>query len=147
MESAKACRVPLETDVRILETNHGRWEGSSKDWITGKYPKSYHLWINNPSNAKFPKGETFYDTVKRVKNFLFNRKWVENSLIVTHDNIVRIILTLIERKQIDNIWSYNISPAGVTIISVDDEGKFKIIKINETSHLNGLGSNISIHAL
>lgn len=150
MVCSKTLKIPIETNTQILETNHGKWEGKDKNWIIENYSQVYVIWQETPSKAIFPNGESFYDTEKRVRNFLLNNNWQEDTLIVTHDNIVRIILSIVKGDSFDNIWKYDLHPAAITtIVKLGSNGstKFKIIDVNDTNHLHQCVSNISIHAL
>ncbi|MFC1649776.1 histidine phosphatase family protein [Patescibacteria group bacterium] len=150
LECSKALKVPLETDTRILETNHGNWEGKSIDWVTKHYPVEQRLWSENPQDIKFPMGETLYDVQKRVRNFLLSQKWRENTLIITHDNIVRTILTIIEHSKLSKFWFHKIVPTGITeVTAVGSNGKrnFQIEKISDKRHLSNLSVNTVLHAL
>jgi len=150
LECAKTSKIPMETDTKILETNHGLWEGKNKEWIEKNYPREYETWRTNPKEVHFPEGERFCDTVERVRNFLLRRNWRENTLIVTHDNIVRTMLLLIEDRPLDDLWDYEIHPTGISVLSVSGSNgstQFEIEAINMTEHLDKLVSNISEHAL
>lgn len=150
LESAKKTKAPIEASLDIIETNHGKWEGMHKNMIIKNYPETYETWLLNPELANFPEGEEFSHTIKRVNKFLLTTKWRENTLVVTHDNIVRIIIALIEGSPINNIWSYQIDPTGITTISVvgtNGSTRMKVLNCNDTSHLAGINSNLAIHAL
>ena len=50
----------------IIETNHGKWEGEKKAAIVRTWRKIYKNWLDNPPGVKFPGGEAFLYTQKRV---------------------------------------------------------------------------------
>lgn len=140
----------FEITSEIIETNHGDWEGQNKKWIFNKYPKILETWMKTPSKAEFPNGETFYETINRVKTFFFNKHWKGTTLIVTHDNIIRIFISLIKAKPIDQMWNMKLEPTGISIIEVTQNNgvkKFKLQSLNENSHLKDLSANITDHAL
>jgi probable phosphoglycerate mutase len=130
-------------DRRILETNHGRWEGRTKVEIARFWPGIYQSWLNFPSRTAFPGGERFLETQIRVLRF-----WQEisakegNTLVVTHDNIIRVILAKIHNLDLDQIWKFELHPASVTVF---EENHIKLH--NHTGHLTGLMANLSLHAL
>jgi len=139
--------IEIETDKLLLETNHGAWEGQSKEWISAHYPDVVKTWTEFPSVAHFPDGESFSDTVDRTLTFINSRHWTGTSVIVTHDNIVRILVCLAEGVSYDRIWDYEIFPAAINRFEVSESHKIKLVSLNEHEHLKGLLSDMEIHAL
>ncbi len=135
--------VPVIPEPSVIETNHGQWEGRSKSQIQKLWPEIYIMWQNNPGNVTFPGGESFVHTRNRIVNWW---KIVSvssgNILIVTHDNIIRIILAHLQKVDLNRIWEFPLHPASVTIVENN-----KITLLNHTDHLSGLMTNLSIHAL
>ncbi len=131
----------------IIETNHGEWEGLEKKVISNKWPNTYELWLKKPSEVKFPGGETFLKTRKRVIGWwdCIIRKNT-NLLVVTHDNVIRIIVAEILGLNLDNIWKFQLNPAAVTIIEVKDRD-CHLLALDEKSHLEKLLVNLGNHAL
>lgn len=131
----------------IIETNHGEWEGLEKKVISDKWPNIYQLWLKRPSEVRFPGGETFLETRKRVIHW-WNciTKEDVNLLVVTHDNVIRIIVAEILGLNLDNIWRFQLNPAAVTLIEVKD-GDFHLLALDEKNHLGKLLVNLGNHAL
>ncbi|OGM19188.1 hypothetical protein A2771_02630 [Candidatus Woesebacteria bacterium RIFCSPHIGHO2_01_FULL_38_26b] len=140
----------IEVNEMIIETNHGKWEGKHKDWIKKNFLPIYELWHSKPSEVIFPEGEAFIDTVKRTLNFLENTNFESNSLIVTHDNIIRAMISLISNLDIDKMWEIPLETASVNFIEVNminRKNLFRVLKLNDLDHLVGLRNNIKFHAL
>lgn len=131
----------------VIETNHGEWEGLEKKVILNRWPNIYQLWLNKPSEVRFPGGETFLETRKRIICW-WNRITKEdtNLLVVTHDNIIRIIVAEILGLDLDNIWKFRLNPAAVTVIEVQN-GTCQLLTLDEKSHLKELLVNLNNHAL
>ena len=145
---AELQNITITKNNSIMETNHGLWEGLYKDVIKDKWLDIYNTWQSSPSDAVFPQGDSFKDTKTRVI------KWFEhtltsqgNTLVVTHDNIIRIIVSHILKENLDNIWEYNIQAASITIIVAKRDHTFKILKIGQVNHLDNLLADLSLHAL
>jgi probable phosphoglycerate mutase len=146
---ADALKVDVDIDERIIETNHGEWEGKSKEWILENYESLYRLWLSEPIKVTFPRGESFADTIRRVSDFLKSENFRPNILVVTHDNIIRIIMSLINNTSINDMWKIPLESASINVFEVDG-GRDDVIKLsitNDTRHLVGLNSNVSNHAL
>lgn len=150
LEISKVLSCDLEIDQRLIEINHGLWEGKTKSWIRENLPESYMLWLTKPSRVSFPKGEKFTDTVKRVVNFLENEDLSGGVAIVTHDAILRIITSLANGNKFDRIWDHVVEPAAVNYFQFmrsAGKNKLKLLKLNDNKHLLGLKSEIIKHAL
>lgn len=140
---AKAQNLDPVHERRIIEINHGKWEGLSKLEVSQRWPQAYLLWQKFPSKAVFPGGERFLDTSTRVVSW-WRELSLENGifLVITHDGIIRLLLAQLTRQSLDSIWQFNIQPASISII---ENGR--INTINHTSHLTGLLADLSLHAL
>lgn len=140
----------IEVNELIIETNHGVWEGKQRDWIIQKFPDLYELWQEKPSRVVFPEGEMFMDTVRRTLNFLENTTFESSTLVVTHDNIIRVMISLIKNTDIDKMWQIPLETASLNFFEVNKvRGKnvFRVLRQNEIDHLVGLRNNIEVHAL
>ncbi len=140
---ARKKHIRVQLEPRLLETNHGQWEGLQKHTIAKKWPEAYQLWFRSPSKVAFPDGEKFVDTQARVmkwwKKFAKTR---ENTLVVTHDNIIRIILADVLGMRLDYIWRLYLVPTGITIIRVDED--IQIVTLNDMRHVGKV--NLAKHA-
>src|SRR3989344_9048280 len=103
----------IEVNEKIIETNHGKWEGKHKDWIKENFKDIYEMWLQKPSGVVFPNGESFMDTVKRTLDFLENTEIEPYSAIVTHDNILRAMISLIKNSDIDKMWDIPLETAAL----------------------------------
>lgn len=131
----------------IIETNHGQWEGVEKRMIEKRWPNLYQLWLNKPGEVGFPEGETFRETEKRVLdwwNNLVNKNG--NRLVVTHDNIIRIIVADVLGIDLNNIWKFQLHPAAVTTIEVES-GSLRLLELDDKKHLGRLLTDLTVHAL
>lgn len=135
--------TPVVIDHRLIETNHGQWEGVAKPDIVAHWPQIYSAWQTAPSTVTFPGGESFLDTKNRILLWWEDiSKHQGDILVVTHDNIIRILLAHLSNLQLDQIWDLDLFPASVTIIHQD-----QIEVQNEKSHLKGVMPDLSLHAL
>jgi broad specificity phosphatase PhoE len=149
-EISDIINVRVETERRIIETNHGTWEGKNKEWIINNYSEAAKTWAVNPSQAVFPNGEKFEETIDRIRSYIFQKSWNGTTLLVTHDNIIRIMVCLAQSASMDDLWKVPIESAAVTgfkVVGINGQKKLKLISINDTSYLKELRSDISKHAL
>jgi len=89
--------ILLNIDDRLKDQDFGDFEGKSWDEIKEKYQSFFTLYQKNPLKTPWPKGEAKIDIIKRLSSFLKDIKNVKqkNFLIVSHEEIIRIILALI----------------------------------------------------
>lgn len=150
LEISRLTDAPIEINELILETNHGHWEGMSKDWIKKNYADIYNVWFTRPSTVVFPSGEAFTDTLKRVEMFLETTQLSDNTVLVTHDNIIRIMVTLSNGWSLDEVWRHDIEPAALNFFElnkINGKNKLKLLKLNDNIHLEGLRCDLTMHAL
>lgn len=140
--------MPLQKEEQILETNHGEWEGKHKDVILKRWPDLYQKWNKFPSGVQFPGGEHFLDTQKRVikwwKDITGNNSG--DIMVITHDNIIRIIIANVLNMKLNRIWKFHLQPTAVTLVEVQDE-TIRLAYLNDAKHLGDLQTNLAIHAL
>lgn len=146
-ETAGYVTKKIELEPRLLETNHGDWEGKHKSKIEATWPQIYTQWFTAPKHVVFPRGEPFLKTQSRVLDW-----WSEiisnpiNLLVVSHDNIIRIIVAEVLNIDLGNIWQFHLQTAAITVIEIQNN-KPKVICLNDTSHLTDLQADLSLHAL
>jgi probable phosphoglycerate mutase len=134
-------------DVRLIETNHGVWEGMHKDEVARRWPTMYALWQTRPSRVEFAGGESFLETQRRV--LLWWRDYTiapKDVLVVAHDNIVRILIAHVLRIPLDHMWGFRILPASLSTITIEKESAF-LEGLNDINHLQGIQGSLAKHAL
>ncbi len=139
--------ISLIEEYKIIETNHGEWEGLEKKVIEERWPNIYQLWLKRPADTEFPGGETFRETEERTIHW-WNNLVIENkdTLVVTHDNIIRIIVAKILGFPLNNIWQFQLHPAAVTTVEINGNDQ-KILNLNDKGHLTNLIADLDKHAL
>lgn len=140
--------LPVQVEPQIIETNHGDWEGKHKDVIKKTWPWMYKKWTRFPSSTKFPQGEHFLETQKRVLAWwqLFCQNISADTLVVSHDNIIRIIVARILNRKLNKIWKFHLQPTAITEVSVIKD-TITLVGLGECKHLGGLNVDLSMHAL
>lgn len=87
--------VRIEREPLLLEIAHGTWEGRYRDEIASTEPELYRTWREHPERVKFEGGESLAGVSQRWKAFVEGFEPLEDTLLVTHDVVVR--LALLER--------------------------------------------------
>lgn len=145
---AKSKKLPVVIEKQIIETNHGDWEGKHKDTIKNTWPWICKKWQRFPSTTKFPDGERFLETQNRVTAWwkIFSQSVNEDTLIVSHDNIIRVIVAKILNMKLNKIWKFHLQPTAITKVSVSKE-TIVLENLGDSKHLGALEVDLSMHAL
>ncbi len=140
--------LPVQVEQQLIETNHGSWEGKHKEIIIKTWPRLYRKWLRFPSSTKFPQGEHFLETQKRVLQWwqMFCQNISTDALVVSHDNIIRIIVARILNRKLNKIWKFHLQPTAITEVNVTEE-KITLVSLGDSKHLGGLEVDLSMHAL
>jgi alpha-ribazole phosphatase len=94
LAAATACPVEVVADLR--EIDFGAFEGLPFDEIAIRYPDLYRQWMETPTEARFPNGETFGEMRTRVlRTFATIQREREGQTvaIVSHGGVNRILLS------------------------------------------------------
>lgn len=92
-------------DNRLLELHFGDWEGIPWDKIS-EDPNSAD-WFRDWINVRATNGESFFQQVQRVKDFIEELKLqsYDNVLIFTHAGVVRAVAVLLGLVEIELAFS------------------------------------------
>jgi len=106
------------SDWRLSELDFGDWEGQSWDEI---YNTVYAMqWFASWRDIPCPNGESLMQMVLRVKDFLsekiLNHK-NDTLLIVTHGGVIRIIITLLQNLNFEEIFKIKSEFGEITTLS------------------------------
>jgi len=88
-----SCSVML--DERLREIDFGDFEGHKYDDIARSHPDIYHQWMEHPTEAQFPNGESFQQMQTRVLDAahqIYRKHHGETIAIVSHGGVNRILL-------------------------------------------------------
>lgn len=107
---AAALNLSVITDDRLKETDHGDWSFLNDSQIKARWPQEYALWFTRPSQIKFPNGESFAaQTVPRVISWWKDLDKTKNTVVITHENVIQILITHMRGESLDNIWSHRVT--------------------------------------
>lgn len=144
---AKYKKIPVKSEKQIIETSHGEWEGKHKIVIERQWSEIYKKWLKFPSGVRFPGGEHFLETQKRVVEWWNSVAYTEGEfLVVTHDNIIRILTAKVLNMKLNRIWKFHLQPTSITLIETTN-GTPRLVYLNDHGHLDGLTANLANHAL
>ncbi len=123
----------------LLEIRFGDWQGLHMDEIKGRWPELWRQWRIDPSKLTLPNGETLKEVTKRaVRAFerVVEANWGKQVVIVTHDVIVKVLVTHVLGASNSIYRRFDIGNASLSVIRVVN-GNSKLATVNDTSHLEG----------
>jgi probable phosphoglycerate mutase len=134
--------VAIETDERLLEIAHGTWQGRYRDEIARSEPELYAAW----RTVRFTGGESLEDVLARWKAFAADFEARADTLIVTHDVVVRVALLERTGRSIEGLRTVIALNAAYAEFEV--EGAQWVLRSEcEAGHLAGLAADPERQAL
>jgi len=122
----------------LRETDHGHWEGRSRDEIKRTFPLEYDRWERDPFTFAPSGGETGLQVLSRaLPAFLAIASSHDGAaaLVVSHKATIRLVvghLLGVElrgyRDRLDQ------SPCGLNILDVKPDGVARLVLFNDVSH-------------
>ena len=122
----------------LRETDHGHWEGRSRDEVRTAFPEEYARWERDPFTFAPSGGETGLQVLARaLPAFLSIAAGHDASsvLLVSHKATIRLVvghLLGVElrgyRDRLDQ------SPCGLNILDVKPGGESRLVLFNDVSH-------------
>ena len=137
--------LSVATDERLLEINHGTWEGILAKDIELQYPEEFHQWHTTPHLVQMPGGgETLEDVRKRVRD-AFDDYVVQypdkTILVAAHDAVNKAIICDILGLGMEHFWQIKQDNTCINVLEYQ-EGAWRIVLLNATNHMGFLFSGI-----
>ena len=107
--------IEIAPDSSFVEMNYGEWSGKKLAQLSKK-----SLWAKiqkNPSQVRFPEGESFGEMHARVVEGIENLRNIPgNHLVVSHGDVIRVALTHYIGAHIDQFQKLSIAPASLSTL-------------------------------
>jgi probable phosphomutase (TIGR03848 family) len=141
METAQAIAQPRELDVQIRESvgevRYGRWEGKKIKKLAKKKRK-WHAVQHYPSRFRFPGGESFLEVQSRAVSTLEtlnNHHAKEIIAVVSHADVIKLLLAYYSGLHIDLFQRIVVSPASVSVLALGRDGSVRVMRINDAGSI------------
>jgi phosphoserine phosphatase len=138
--------VPIETEPLLLEIAHGTWEGRYRDEIARNEPVLYYEWREHPERVRFVGGESLEDVAKRWREFVATFDPSVDSLLMTHDIVVRLAVLERTGRDIRDLRHIRALNGAYAEFVVDAEG-WNLVAECVDDHLEGLAADPERQAL
>lgn len=146
--TCRACadlhKLPVHTDERLTEINHGAWEGELACDIEARYPEEFKQWHTQPQLVQMPGGENLEDVRKRARAAFdeFAQKYDGKTLLVAaHDAVNKAIICDVLGLDMSHFWNIKQDNACINVLECS-KGTWRAVLLNSTTHLGYLFSGI-----
>ncbi len=136
--------LPVETDERLLEINHGAWEGVLARDIEAAYPEEFHLWHTAPHLVQMPGGENLEDVRRRVRAAFedYARRYDGKTVLVAaHDAVNKAVICDLMGMGQEHFWQVKQDNTCINVLENND-GVWRAVLLNSTLHMGYLFSGI-----
>lgn len=140
---AEACRVDAQIIDDLADIDYGAWQSKRYDEIKKADPQLFAAWFATPHLVRFPSGDSLQDLVARTANalrFALGHHAADTIVLVGHDSVNRALLLQLLDQPLSSYWRLAQEPCCINEIDVVD-GHIRVLRINETRHLDALGSD------
>jgi phosphoserine phosphatase len=133
------CGAPLKSLAEISDLDYGAWQGKSWDEARAIGDDLFEIWRHTPDQVTFPEGESLQSVAGRVGRalrYVNERHTNETVVMVSHDSVNRVILSLALALPLSSYWRLVQEPCCINEIEFDSDGT-RVRRINDTAHLQG----------
>jgi len=128
----------------FLDLSYGEWEGKTYKEVKEIYPELYQMWEKEPHRVKIPKGETLLEAKRRSWQALQKVISQHKSYfiaIVSHRVINKLLICGMLGIEESGFWKVKQDPCCINIIEFHN-GRFTILRVNDTCHISSLKENL-----
>lgn len=144
---AQRLGLSVESDDRLIEIAHGTWEGRYRDELEANDPERYRAWREDPAHVAFEGGETLGDVLVRWRSFAADlAARDEETLVVTHDAVVRCALLDVQGLPLDDFWRTKVENAAYAVFERGG-AHLRLIEECVVGHLAGVRADLAGQAL
>lgn len=142
---AELHNLPVATDDRLMEINHGSWEGVLAPDIAAKYPVEFAKWHTEPHLVVMPDGgESLEDVRVRVRAAFdeYAQKYPDKTILVAaHDAVNKAIICDLMGMGMEHFWQVKQDNTCINVLEYDGSS-WRAVLINSTAHMGYLFSGI-----
>jgi probable phosphoglycerate mutase len=144
--AAEHFRLPVRPEPLLLEIAHGSWEGRLRDDLAREDPERYRRWRTQPEIVEFENGESVADVLERWKRFVAGFQPKGDTLLVTHDAVIRCALVERAQRELRTFWEGRVLNGAYAWFAVRD-GTWILRDECVSEHLAGIVADPSTQAL
>jgi len=134
----------VQPDERLLEINHGAWEGALAEEIRRNYPVEFSQWHNQPHLVQMPGGETLDDVRLRVRAAFdeYALKYDSKTILISaHDAVNKAIICDLLDLEMSHFWQIKQDNTCINVLEYTDNC-WRLVLLNYIGHLGFIFSGI-----
>ena len=140
---ARYQKVAVRIAEGLIDFDFGEWQSLPEQEVKRLYPAILNEWHNSPDKVKMPGGESLEDVRRRavevVNDVLFRHQG--NVLLVSHRVVIKVLICYMLGLDNSHFRNINQDVGGITLFDYAD-GRFVLIRHNDTSHLRELKKSV-----
>jgi probable phosphoglycerate mutase len=130
--------LDVATVPELRETDHGHWEGRTREEIRTAFPDEYARWERDPFTFAPSNGETGLQVLARaLPAFLaiVGRHPDRSVLVVSHKATIRLVIAELLGVELRGYRDrLDMSPCGLNILDVKSGAEARLVLFNDVSH-------------
>jgi probable phosphoglycerate mutase len=130
--------LPVVTVAELRETDHGHWEGRTREEIRAAAPDEYAHWERDPFTFAPSGGETGLQVLARaLPSFLaiVQRHPDAAVLVVSHKATIRLVIGQLLGVELRGYRDrLDMSPCGLNILDTKTGAEARLVLFNDVSH-------------
>lgn len=130
--------LPVVTVPELRETDHGHWEGRTREQIRAETPDEYTRWERDPFTFAPSGGETGLQVLARaLPSFLtiVQRHPAGAVLVVSHKATIRLVIGQLLGVELRGYRDrLDMSPCGLNILDMKSGAEARLVLFNDVSH-------------
>jgi len=133
---SQAHGLSITQEAALGEVRYGEWEGKELKELA-KTPQ-WHAVQHYPSRFRFPEGESFVEVQQRAVSALENlatRHAKEIIAVVSHADVIKLVLAQFLGMHIDLFQRIGLSPASVSAVMLLPEAGIRVLRVNDDGPL------------
>ena len=139
-------KLPVSTDARLTEINHGDWEGVLAPDIAKAYPVEFEQWHTAPHLVQMlgNGGECLEDVRRRVRAAFdeYAQKYEGKTVLVAaHDAVNKAIICDLLGLGMEHFWQIKQDNTCINVLEYN-EGTWRLVLLNSVNHMGFLFSGI-----
>lgn len=134
---AKAHGLSVAALEPVGEVRYGKWEGKKIKALTKK-KRAWYAVQHYPSRFRFPGGESLLEVQQRAVaaiESLSRQHQKEVIAIVSHADVIKLVLAHYLGVHIDLFQRISVSPASVSTLMLTKDGPVRVLRINDDGPL------------
>ncbi len=142
IETADILARSHQLEVQILESvgevRYGKWEGKELKLLSKK-KRQWFIVQHFPSRFRFPGGESFQEVQERAISAIesLNSKHLKEAIIVvSHADVIKLILAHYLGVHIDLFQRITVSPASISILALGKGAGVNVLRVNDTGSID-----------